>query len=76
MATNKTKEVDVNEGISPDELKALQENQKEGENAISPSAIAGVSNDPVLDNATLTSKLVDLERRFNNLNLAHHNGNF
>lgn len=66
------------EGISIADLTTFQGTQEEtkSEAEIRPSQLEGVSNQPALSNEQLTSEVVELKRRFNNLNAAHYDGKF
>lgn len=63
----------TSEGISVNDLEKFQGNLEEtkGEPEIRPSELEGVSN-AILDNAALTAKLVELERRLRNLIAAEY----
>lgn len=68
----------VDEGTPVEALEKIQTSQSEvtKEPAIRPSKIAGASNVVAMSNAQLTSELVELKRRFNNLNMAVHGQQF
>lgn len=80
--TKENKTVTVNEAASEGvSLEALKESQTgltetTSEPVVRPADIAGVSNNPTLDNSELTAKLAQLEHRFNVLADALHGTHF
>lgn len=67
--TDETATPKTADGVDVNDLASMQKNMKETESAplIRPSELEGVSNNPALSNAQLTSEVVELKRRLNNI---------